>query len=137
MEDLPPPSTQVQGALSETHDDVQATPTTLKGTDGKTRESFQATPVPLKGKEASFEQSVQRSEPKAQPSMPPPPQWGGGDYASPRTPTTPPPSQEASGQLPSRRPINFTHIMEGTLEGGLRTRPLVMIPLTIILIQRL
>ena len=39
--------------------------------------------------------------------------------------------------LPSRGPINFTGILEGTLEGGLRERPFVIIPLTIILIQRL
>ena len=36
--------------------------------------------------------------------------------------------------FPSRGPINFTGIVEGTLEGGLRERPFVIIPLTIILI---
>ena len=47
----PPPSTQVEGALSAIE------------------ESVQATPVPLEGKEASAEQSVESPEAKAQPSM--------------------------------------------------------------------
>jgi hypothetical protein len=33
--------------------------------------------------------------------------------------------------LPSRGPINFTGFLEGTLEGGLRERPFILIPLTI------
>ena len=39
--------------------------------------------------------------------------------------------------LPSRGPINFTGFLEGTLEGGLRERPFIIISLTIILLQRL
>ena len=45
----PPPSTQVEGAVSE--------------------ESAQTTPTPLEGKEASAEQSVEGPEAKARPSM--------------------------------------------------------------------
>ena len=47
----PPPSTQVEGALSAKEDSVQATPT------------------PLEGKEASAEQSMESPEAKPQPSM--------------------------------------------------------------------
>ena len=47
----PPPSTQVEGALSAIE------------------ESAQATPTPLEGKEASAEQSVESSEARLQPSM--------------------------------------------------------------------
>ena len=47
----PPPSTQVEGALSATEESVQATPT------------------PLKGKEASAEQSVESPEARRPPSM--------------------------------------------------------------------
>ena len=49
--DPPPPSTQVEGALSGIEEHVQATPT------------------PLEGKEASAEQSGEGPEAKAQPSM--------------------------------------------------------------------
>ena len=47
----PPPSTQVEGALSGIEESAQATPTLLKG------------------KDASFEQSVEGPEAKVQPSM--------------------------------------------------------------------
>ena len=50
-ESPPPPSTQVEGALSAKEESVQATPT------------------PLEGKVASAEQSVESSEAKPQPSM--------------------------------------------------------------------
>ena len=51
MPSWPPPSTQVEGALSAIEESVQATPT------------------PLEGKEASAKQSVESPEARTQPSM--------------------------------------------------------------------